>query len=83
MSAEGKGEAAREGTGSAVPSIRVVSGSPSAEEVAAVVAVLAAASGGGNGPAESQRSLWKASTRAPGHRPLPGPGVWRASGLPR
>lgn len=63
------------------PTLRIVSGHPSAEEIAALVAVLHAASGGSADAAApvSSRSLWNDSTRAPGHRLAPGPGTWRAS----
>lgn len=65
------------------PVLRVVRGDASAEELAALVAVLAARSGGGSEAAEEPVSLWRdkaALVRAP---LLPGPGSWRASGLPR
>lgn len=62
------------------PVLRVVRGTPTAEELAAVVAVLAP-SGRAPEPAPPSRSLW----RAPLAGPLPpaGPGAWRGSGLPR
>jgi len=75
----------RDQGGRPAPVLRVVHGSPSPEELAALVAVLAArapaqgaASGRGilrNGWSERSRLL-----RAP---LLRGPGGWRASGLPR
>ena len=75
----------RDQGGRPAPALRVVHGSPSPEELAALVAVLAArdpaqgaASGRGilrNGWSERSRLL-----RAPLMR---GPGGWRASGLPR
>ena len=66
----------------AAPAIRVVSGRPSDEELAALVAVLAAARGGGDAEPEQAGSRWSApSTRL---RSAYGPsrGGWRASGLP-
>lgn len=67
------------------PVLRVLSGNPTAEETAVLIAVVAAASGssaGAHTPAPG-RSLWRDSTKAPGHRIAPGPGAWRASALPR
>jgi hypothetical protein len=66
------------------PLLRVVRGNPDDAELAALTAVLAAASSAG-GPAEesTQPSAW-ANRAALLRRPLhPGPGAWRASGLPR
>lgn len=67
-----------------VPALRVVRGSPTAEELAAVVALLAAwaaaqrASVGAGQPAG--RSAWAVPRL---RRPLtPGPGAWRAAALP-
>ena len=65
--------------------LRVVRGTPTAEELAAVVAVLTARSGQAAAPAAADpppAQLWAA--RAPLlRRPVhPGPGAWRASGLP-
>ena len=67
------------------PTLTVVSGDATAEEVAALVAVLAAASGGGDAADAGGRgsSSW-ADRDVAVRRPLPhGPGAWRASGLPR
>jgi Acyl-CoA carboxylase epsilon subunit len=66
----------------------IVSGQPSAEEIAAVVTVLAARLGqaggagaeGAGGPVRSRWSARAAMTRGPLPR---GPGGWRASALPR
>jgi len=67
------------------PMLAIISGNPSADEIAAVVVVLAALSQ----PArvsvapEAKRSEWSAKSRlvrAPLRR---GPGAWRASALPR
>ena len=67
------------------PVLSVVRGSPSAEEVAAVVAVLAARapSGGAARGRSAVRNGWSERSRllrAPLQR---GPGGWRASGLPQ
>ena len=64
----------------AAPLLRVVRGTPSAEELAAVVAVVAARASAA-GPEPTARPLWG----RPVLRPVltPGPGAWRASGLPR
>jgi hypothetical protein len=62
--------------------LRVVRGNPSAEELAALVAVIAArASAAAAEPEPPVRPLWG----RPVLRPVltPGPGAWRASGLPR
>ncbi|HHU11403.1 MAG TPA: acyl-CoA carboxylase subunit epsilon [Intrasporangiaceae bacterium] len=63
------------------PPLRVISGSATAEEIAAIVAVLAAASAGGDQSSTgwTGRSRWSAPAsrlRAP---LLHGPGAWRAS----
>jgi hypothetical protein len=64
------------------PLLRIVKGNPSDAELAALTVVVATLSA----PAPSvgpTRSLWA----DPAHRlrtpPRPGPGAWRASGLPR
>ena len=65
------------------PLLRVVRGAPTREELAAVVAVVAARSAAPAAPpAEpAARPLWAVPVlRAP---LAPGPGAWRASGLPR
>ncbi len=74
------------GATTARPVLRVVSGNPTPEEIAVITAVVAAASAGGDGatgPPAPSSSVWGRSSRAPGHRPAPGPGAWRVSGLPR
>ncbi|SDG08973.1 acyl-CoA carboxylase subunit epsilon [Klenkia brasiliensis] len=68
-------------TGESSPLLRVVSGSPSDEELAALTAVVAALSR--SGPRRRRPvpvGAW--ASHADGHRrPLqPGPGGWRASG---
>jgi len=66
------------------PLLRVVRGQPSAQELAALVAVVTARATD-TGPAApagaAVRSLWGVPVL---RGPLsPGPGAWRASGLPR
>ena len=56
-----------------------IKGSPTAEQVAAVVAVLASL-GTGEPAREPARSLWATPRLRTGFRP--GPGAWRASALP-
>ena len=64
------------------PLLRVVRGNPSAEELAALIAVVAVRASGAAAPEPAPPSRW--ASRAAGlRRPLsPGPGAWRASGLP-
>lgn len=66
------------------PLLRIVRGTPDDYELAALTAVVAAAAAAPAAPpAPARRSLWaNPSTRL--RRPLrPGPGAWRASGLPQ
>ena len=63
------------------PLLRVVRGTPSAEELAALVAVVAARASGGGEPEPPARPLWGRPVLRPDL--TPGPGAWRASGLPR
>ncbi|WP_051217989.1 acyl-CoA carboxylase subunit epsilon [Nocardioides insulae] len=69
------------GPEASTPVLRVVNPDATPEEVAALVAVFSAL-GPAAPEAPKRRSLWA----SPGHRvrvPLhPGPGAWRASGLP-
>ncbi len=65
----------------ATPLLRVVRGDPSSEELAALVAVLAARASGVDEPARRPRPLWGRPVLRPSL--TPGPGAWRASGLPR
>lgn len=62
------------------PWVRIVRGTPTAEELAALVGVLSSGSRPiapvGPGP-----SRWRASA-LPNAGPRPGPGAWRASALP-
>ena len=63
--------------------LRLIRGSASPEELAAVVAVLASRGGGGEEPEPpaAEPSLWAApALRGPLSH---GPGAWKASGLPR
>ncbi len=62
------------------PVLRIISGNPTPEEIAAVTVVLTALSGGGGAPAEpAELGGWSdLSLRL--RRPLPpGPGAWRNS----
>ena len=63
------------------PLLRVVRGAPTDAELAALVAVVAARASGAAEPEPPARPLWG----RPVLRPMltPGPGAWRASGLPR
>jgi hypothetical protein len=66
------------------PVVRVVRGSPSPEELAALVAVLASAGDdSAAGPDTMRRSRWAAPPLEAGRLHRPGPGAWRASALPR
>ena len=63
------------------PLLRVVRGEPTAEELAALVAVVTAGAAVTAPAAAPPPSLWgRPVLRSPLH---PGPGAWRASGLPR
>jgi hypothetical protein len=65
------------------PLLRVIHGTPTAEELAAVTAVVAALAVVPPPPPPRTRPLWTDRT-ALLHAPLlPGKGSWRASGLPR
>jgi len=82
--AVGAGPAALAGP-AAAPVIAIVAGSPTAEEIAALVAVLRAlaAPGTAAGAGRTIRSEWSARSRLM-RQPLScGPGGWRASALPR
>jgi hypothetical protein len=67
------------------PALRVVSGQPTAEELAAVVVVFGAvAARGSSRPAGApRRSQWAAPARLVRAPIVAGPGAWRASALPR
>jgi hypothetical protein len=63
------------------PVLRVVHGTPTPEEIAALVTVLAAR--GGAGASDPQpRSPWNDRSRAVQPPLVPGPGAWKASALP-
>jgi len=63
------------------PLLRVVSGDPSAEELAALVAVLSTRS---TAPADPpRRSTWNDPSRLVRPPHTHGPGRWRESALPR
>jgi hypothetical protein len=63
------------------PLLRVVHGTPSPAELAALVAVVTAMAAGGESGAEPPRSSWSAPHRMM-RAPLT-PGGWRASFAPR
>jgi hypothetical protein len=65
------------------PTLRVVRGEPTAEELAVVTALFAAAGEPAPEPPRARRGGWN-DPGAAHHRPLqPGPNGWRASALPR
>jgi hypothetical protein len=63
------------------PLLRVVRGAPSPEELAALVAVLTARASAPADPEPPSPPLWGRPVLRPSL--TPGPGAWRASGLPR
>jgi hypothetical protein len=65
------------------PQLKVVAGSPTAEELAALVTVLAVRSAPSSTEPPPVPSLWRDHTLRLGLPPRPGPRAWRASGLPR
>jgi hypothetical protein len=68
----------------AAPLLRVVRGTPTPEELAAVVAVVSARASGGADPEPAPAPVWNdRSARLRAALPHPGPGAWKASGLPR
>jgi hypothetical protein len=72
----------QKGTVSESPLLRVVTGDPSPEELAALVAVLTSL--GGSDAAPTRRTpFWNAPRRLVRSTHRHGPGAWRASGLPR
>jgi hypothetical protein len=65
--------------------LRIRAGRPTARETAAVTVVLtalAARATAGAAPAPAPRSAWTDPSRALRPQLWPGPGAWRASGLP-
>jgi Acyl-CoA carboxylase epsilon subunit len=68
----------------ALPLLRIVSGDPTPDELAALLTVLAVrSSDGGTGAVPPKRSLWAARSRQVRPSLGPGTGAWRASTLPR
>jgi hypothetical protein len=67
------------------PVLSVVSGNPSAEQIAALVVVLSARRGpaGAAGSAPVSRFEWSSRSRSMRSAVRAGPGGWRASALPR
>lgn len=65
------------------PWLRVVSGDPTPDEVAAVVTVLAAASRPAVSPPVPRSAAWSDPAFCLPDRPIPGPDAWWASALPR
>jgi hypothetical protein len=70
------------------PRFQVVAGHPTDEEAAAVAAVLSVLAGRAQAqadaaPAAAQRSVWADRRRMLLSAPVPGPGAWRRSALPR
>ena len=69
--------------GTAKPVLRIIRGSATPEEIAAVVAVLTSRAATSHTPADEAPPSWGRPTDAL-RRPLcAGPGAWRASGLPQ
>ena len=67
----------------AKPVLRIIRGSASPEEIAAVVAVLASRSATAAKPPDTEPSRGWTNRADALRRPLaPGPGAWRASGMP-
>jgi Acyl-CoA carboxylase epsilon subunit len=69
-------------TDAPAPALRVVTGDPSAEELAALVAVVASLAAPAAPPAR-RTPEWNAHRRLQRIVHRPGPGAWRASSLPR
>ena len=68
-------------TDSTTPRLRIVSGSPTPDEIAVVVAVLSRR--GAPAPETPQFSLWARKSRQTRSSLRPGFGAWRASVMPR
>ena len=68
--------------GESEPRFRVVKGTPTDEELAALVVVLAARSSTSAEPAAVKPSGWSAYARTVRRLPLPGPGAWQRSARP-
>jgi Acyl-CoA carboxylase epsilon subunit len=67
----------------AEPLFQVVKGSPTEEELAALVALFSLRSGGVAVEAESRASGWSAYWRSVRAPVQPGPEAWRMSGRPQ
>ncbi|WP_018586582.1 acyl-CoA carboxylase subunit epsilon [Salinispora arenicola] len=65
------------------PLFRVVHGTPTAEELAALVGTIVVRSRPSTAPAPNPVSTWARSARPAGRGHTAGPGAWRASALPR
>jgi hypothetical protein len=65
------------------PLLRIVRGTPTDEELAALTTVVAAAAATPAEPARPVRSRWADRAALLGAPPPIGPGAWRASALPR
>jgi hypothetical protein len=65
------------------PLFQVVKGSPTEEELAALVAVFSLRSGGVTAEAEPRASGWSAYWRSVRAPVQPGPEAWRMSGRPQ
>jgi len=65
------------------PTLRVVRGDATPEEIAALVAVLAARSGDDvSSQPRSVKNVWSDRSRSLRRPFFPAPGAWRSSGLP-
>ncbi|GIM84942.1 acyl-CoA carboxylase subunit epsilon [Salinispora arenicola] len=65
------------------PLFRVVHGTPTAEELAALVGTIVVRTRPATAPAPNPVSTWARSARPAGTGHTAGPGAWRASALPR
>ncbi|MDO9485884.1 MAG: acyl-CoA carboxylase subunit epsilon [Actinomycetota bacterium] len=63
------------------PVLRVISGNPTEEELAAILAIVASATPAAEPPARV--SLWNDLSRGIHSTPRPGPTAWRASMMPQ
>jgi hypothetical protein len=70
-----------DGAEGGTPLLRVVTGDPSPEELAALVVVLASLGGSDAAPAR-RTPVWNAPRRLVRSTHRHGPDAWRASGLP-
>ncbi len=64
------------------PLLRVISGEPTDEELAAIIAAVSTRSSG-TGPAAPTLGLWARKSRQVRPAQRPGFGAWRASTMPR